>query len=71
MAETRMLRTSFEVVSGLIPGQPVAEWTRQWHLASDATPEEMQQAQDEAHAYARHLTDPSRLNWVQLTWIWY
>ncbi len=71
LVRSRALRTSFEVVAGLIPGQPMPEYTKQWHLADGFTEEEWHRAREEAYAYARTITNPHGLNWVHVDWIWY
>jgi hypothetical protein len=82
-------RCVWEVVAGLIPGQPIAEFTRKWIITSEcwekeneASDEEFRKEHpdgkstyarfcEEAHEYGRSLTDPRRINWVRVDWIWF
>lgn len=75
-------RAAWEVVAGIIPGQPMPEYTRQWALTSDdwydsdGRPStkgiaEFTRLQAVAQEYARAITDPSRVNWVRIDWIWF
>jgi hypothetical protein len=64
-------RCAFEVVAGVIPGQPMAEFTKQWWLATGDPDERFQELYTEARRYAESLIDPSRLNWVRLEWVWF
>lgn len=73
-------RAVIEVTAGVIPDQPMVEYTRRWSITSD----EWSQAQaDEqagellatmngkAQGYAALLMlQPDRLNWVRTDWIW-
>lgn len=82
-------RCCWEVVAGLIPGQPMPEFTRRWTITGEywekinaMSDEEFfkefpegksnfQKFQIEAQEYARSLTDPRRVNWVRVDWIWF
>lgn len=75
-------RAAWEVTAGIIPGKPMQEFTRAWALLSDdwygpdgrpsdAGIAEFTRLQNVATEYARSLTDPSRLNWVRIDWIWF
>jgi hypothetical protein len=82
-------RLAFEVCAGLIPGQPMPEYTRRWVITSEnwhqenaMTDAEFAQAhpdgkstfatfRDEAHEYAKSLTDPRAVNWVRVDWIYF
>ena len=78
MAESA--RVIIEVVAGLIPERPEAEFTRRWGI----TGREWEQADQEgkagellaerngqAQGYAALLMlQPDRLNWVRTDWIW-
>lgn len=73
-------RVIVEVVAGLIPNDPISEYTRRWAL----TGEEWRAATDEgiaqeklaelngrAQGYAMLLMlQPDRLNWVRTDWLW-
>jgi hypothetical protein len=65
-----------EVVAGLIPGQPMPEFTKQFWVTSDEwrslpTLESIQDKWGEANQYAESLMNPDRLNWVQISWVWF
>jgi hypothetical protein len=72
---------AWQVRAGIIPGTPELEFGRIWAYTSEdyekdvATPPEQNtifaQRRDEALEYAKGLIDPARLNWVEVTWIWY
>ncbi len=75
-------RAAWEVTAGLIPGQPMAEYTRRWILTSSEWygTDGQQSAQGAAlfnaalvaaHEYARYLMNPGALNWVRVDWIWF
>lgn len=75
------LRASLEVRAGLIPSRPEPELTKQFHYLEREFEEDLKLPQsestrfvavrDEAWEYAKKLIEPSRLNWVELVWIWY
>lgn len=82
MADTA--RVGIDVVAGLIPGQPLPEYTRQWFITSAewyAAGEDesgMKQAQlladlnGKAQAWAAYLMfQPDRLNWVKTEWVYF
>lgn len=75
-------RCAWEVTAGLIPGQPMPEYTRRWGLKSsewygpDGQPTPQGVALFNASLvaameYARYLSDPRGLNWVRVEWIWF
>lgn len=73
-------RYAVEVVAGLIPGQAMPEFTRQffvssseWRLYQSEGPQALTEAGpwQEARKYAESLVDPDRLNWVSLSWVWF
>lgn len=75
-------RIGIDVVAGVIPGQPMAEYTRRWFLSSqewnDAADDGMKQAQlladlnGKAQAWAMYLMlQPDRVNWVKTEWVWF
>lgn len=76
-----MTTAAFEVVAGLIPGQPMVEFTKVFPYQSDDLeadklvpqdePTKYSKLSEEAHLYARNLENPQQLNWVQVTWIWF
>ena len=77
------LKASWEVNAGVIPGTPIPEFTKQWHYTSQHFEEDARHAEEpayqpifmkmlaEATAYQCQLTDPRRLNWVRLTFLWW
>lgn len=72
------LRCVWKVVGGIIPEQPLAEYTRRWLLTSETYYAEYEQQsiatferfKNEAHDYARDLENPGLLNWVSIEWIY-
>lgn len=69
-----------EVQAGLIPGQPMPEYTRRWGWSS-SDQERLGAGDPEAHAlyirmagesreYAASLEDPRKVNWCRWDWIW-
>lgn len=71
MAEARTARCAFEVVAGLLPGQPMDEYTKQFFMTSDDPDSRFQELYTQAREYAEALIDPSRLNWVRFEWVWF
>lgn len=78
------LRISIEVVAGLVPGDAMPEFTKQWHIPSELyylegkwkgrekeAEEFIQIAYGHAMEYARSLWNPNRVNWVRIDWIYY
>ena len=69
-----------EVLAGVIPGQPMPEYTRKWGWTSGdqerlAAGEKAAQAlyiqiAGESREYAASLENPRLLNWVRRDWIW-
>lgn len=77
-------RIGVDVVAGLVPGQPMPEYTRQWFLTTyewaEAGKDEtgMEQAKlladlnGKAQAWAGYLMlQPDRVNWVKTEWIYF
>ena len=70
----------FEVQAGIIPGQPMPEYTRHWGYTSDEYEQDRNTPQDQAtifstrmkevHDYAMGLSNPAYVNWVRVDWIW-
>lgn len=74
------LRCSWEVVAGLIPGQPMHEHTRQWHLTSEKWAdgkgfELFLTLKAQADAYAAYLqilcANGREVNWTRTDFVWY
>jgi len=73
-------RVIVEVVAGLIPNDPMPEYTRRWALTgeewsaaiADGTAEEkLAELNGRAQGYAMLLMlQPNRLNWVRTDWLW-
>lgn len=61
-----------EVHAGIIPGEPMSEYARQWSLSA----EEVQDAEaygaavGAASYYALTLQQPQIVNWVRFEWIY-
>jgi len=81
---TKRLRISIEVQAGIIPGTPMPEHTKQFHITSDIwyAQDEYLNREDEARMevmkiygtaqeYARNLMNPQIVNWVRMDWIYY
>lgn len=69
-----------EVQAGLIPGEPMPEYTRRWGWSS-SDQERLGAGDKEAYTlyirmagesreYAASLEDPRKVNWVRRDWIW-
>jgi hypothetical protein len=77
-SEGGRLRVSWEVTGGIIPRQPMPEYTRRWLLTSETYYAEREQSsiatferfQQEARDYARALENPGILNWVNVEWVY-
>jgi hypothetical protein len=70
------LRVSWEVNGGVVPGNMMLEFRRQFHVTSAEwqSPEGGQIYTDrlnEATEYFKSLNDPKSLNWARMDWIWY
>jgi hypothetical protein len=69
-----------EVHAGVIPGQSMKEYAKCWDYTSDdyvrdkATPQDQptifSSLLDEAHGYAKGISNPAYVNWVRVDWIW-
>jgi hypothetical protein len=70
----------FEVRAGVIPGEAMAEYTKQWGYTSDDYERDKDTPRDqptifskrleEVHVYAMGLSNPFYVNWVRVDWIW-
>ncbi len=77
------LAASWEVRAGVIPGQPIPEYTKQFHYTSRDKESDAEHAKDFGYqplfskqmacaaAYHMQMTDPRVNNWAELTFIWY
>jgi hypothetical protein len=69
-----------EVTAGVIPGQTMPEHTKRWGYTSEDYEKDRNTAPDratvfsryldEAHDYAKGLSNPAYLNWVRVDWLW-
>ncbi len=69
-------RCAWEVTAGIIPGQPMPEYSRRWGLTSKQWESAGNVALYNsclvaAMEYARYLMEPRSLNWVRVDWIWF
>lgn len=74
-------RVGIDVVAGLIPGQPMPEYTRrffltssEWHNAADGDEQArlLSDLNGKAQAWAAYLMfQPDRVNWVRTDWVWF
>lgn len=77
-SEGGRLRVAWTVTAGIIPLQPLADYTRRWLLTSETYYAERERSsietfiryKIEAHDYARELENPGLLNWVNLEWVY-
>jgi hypothetical protein len=68
------------VVGGIIPGTEMPEHSKRWSYTSRDYEEDRQVPQDqptkfskmldEAHEYAKGLSNPAYMNWVRVDWFW-
>lgn len=68
------------VHAGVIPGVPMEEYGKRWSYNSDqfeqdkTTPQDQptifSKLLDEAHSYAKGVSNPAYVNWVQVNWLW-
>lgn len=69
-----------EVMAGVIPGEPIANYTKRWGYTSEDYAHDKTVPPDqptifslrlqEAHNYAMGLSNPGYVNWVRIDWIW-
>lgn len=69
-------RACLEVVAGIIPNQPIPEYTKRFWITSrewEANPTQSHLIRRwvEADHYAKSLLNPNQVNWVQLSWVWF
>lgn len=77
------LKAAWEVCAGLIPGQPMPEYTKRFVYTSEDYEEDGRHAKEleyhpifmkrmaEASSYHQQMSNPQTLNWAELTFIWY
>lgn len=80
--QPKSARVIIEVVAGLIPQQPMDEYTKRFVITSDEWNAALEAPEDraaeilaerngQAIGYASWLMlQPNRLNWVRTDWIW-
>jgi hypothetical protein len=74
------LKAALQVTAGVVPGIGMAEYTKRWEYTSEdyesdrETPPDrptiFSKLLDEAHDYAKGLTNPVYVNWVHTEWLW-
>lgn len=69
-------RCAWEVTAGLIPGQPMPEYTKRWVLTayewkSPRGGDLLLERMGSAMAYAVSMQNPRTRNWVRLDWVWF
>ena len=79
--EMQRLKGCWEVVAGIIPNEPMQEYTKRFPYTSAEYEEDKKLSQDEttrfmdlmldAHRYGSSLTNPSMVNWVRIDFIWF
>lgn len=74
------LKAQWSVTAGVIPGQQDPDFSRAWDYTSldfaadknvAAEQSRFFRKMDEAHAYAKRLTNPCRSNWVDVKFRWF
>lgn len=72
-----VLKGQWTVTAGIIPGQVESQYTKSWLYNSDDLARDQyqnwslwHQMKNEAHEYAKSITDPSKVNWVAVDWMW-
>jgi lysophospholipase L1-like esterase len=78
--QAQTARCGVDVVAGVLPGQPMAEYTRQWFISSEEWSADKGKNQatllsdlaGRATAWGTYLMlQPDRVNWVKVEWIWF
>jgi len=77
------LTGAWEVVAGVLPGEPLKEYTKRFLYTSDDAEKDRQNNDDgeptnvftekmqQAYDYAMQITNPSKVNWVRVDFIWF
>jgi hypothetical protein len=78
--EMNACKAILEVNAGVVPGIGIGEYTKCWSYTSDdyekdrVTPKDQatifSRFLDEAHDYAKGLSNPAYVNWVNVHWLW-
>lgn len=68
------------VTAGVVPWEPMSEYSKRWSYDSNHYERDMASAEptltifskmlDEAHEYAKNLSNPEAVNWVRVDWVW-
>ena len=77
------LSGAWEVVAGVLPEEPLKEYTKRFLYTSDDAEIDKQNAEDkesinlfttkmmQAHDYAMAITNPAKVNWIKVEFIWF
>lgn len=70
--EEKSVKVVIEVMAGIIPGEPMDEYTRRWTLSREEFNDQNTYFQQLgwANIYALSLMNPVELNWVKMEWVW-
>jgi len=68
-----MAKCMFQVKAGVLPGEPMPEFTRVWEITQEDlnNPPTFIDKSGAAMNYAMSLQNPERCNWVIFEWIWF
>lgn len=71
--ESLPLKCSIQVVAGVVPNEPIPEYTREWGFDSKDLEDKWLYIDKSGAAmnYAMSLQNPQKVNWVMMNWIWY
>jgi hypothetical protein len=66
------LKMQIVVRAGIFPGIEVQDYRRVWQLTSEEATngDRFREAITDAHEYAKSITAPQYVNWVQTDWMW-
>lgn len=76
------LKASWEVFAGILPGEPMPEYTKRWYYTSEDYQQDCKNADDgkpynqfsekmrEAIEYSKQAMNPARVNWVRVDFLW-
>lgn len=80
-AMTAALKAAWQVFAGVIPNQPMKEYTKTFYYTAGDFEKDRQLPEDamtrftellqEAHEYAQSLTNPAYVNWVRVDFVWF
>lgn len=76
--DTERARVAIEVVAGIIPGTPIAEYSKRWVITSSQwysdepdDKDKIQAIYKEMHEYQASMMNPGYVNWVKTEWIYF